>query len=387
MTLSYKEVPIDGIRVNAWDGWIAPGSLVELVHHAVPYLFEGGTRGLECVRILEQWESMLDERLSFEEQLIAYFRLCLACHYSTVASFVPTDVDSKIRGLIWRKTRDLDTLRAMCDFALHAAGWPLEPVSARNVDAGELGSVSGINGEWLSVILGAHGRFLALGDAEYAAKTADAVEAELQREAQAYRRALVSQGRELDAAGLAMVLTHNAGDVDQGISFWESRHQESRERFSRLAHENVSAYGGWFHSAALLYKDGLAAEGHRNYPLRSVKALRRSRDLLLPIGPCLDDWGAAIATHPSLSIEERAEALDALVKGCRKVQGQVGYYRAIAGFANASERTFDSAQQHLPNATRKELRDAELRRLIAIPRVSFESSLRKKVRQHATSRR
>lgn len=389
MTISYIEVRNDGIRVSAWDGWIAPGSLVELVHHAAPYLFEGPPCG-EFVAILGNWQTMLDEGLSFEEQLQRYFALCMACHHSTVASFVPTDVDSKIRGLIWRKTRDRDTLRAMCDFAIAVTRWPLAPVSTRNVDAGELGLVSGVHGEWLSVLLGAHGRFLATGDTEYAEKTAAAVDAELAREAEAFRKALFTPGRELDTTRLAMILTHNVGDVDQGISFWESRHQESRQRFARLAHENTAPYGGWFQLAAAMYKDGLSAEGHRNYPLRAVKALRRSPDLLLPVPPCLDEWGGVIGTHPSLAIEERAEVLDALVRGCRKVQGQSGYYRAIAGFTTASARNFDAAQQHLPNATRKDLRDPELRRLVAIPRVSFESSLRKKVslfREKFTSRR
>jgi len=34
-------------------------------------------------------------------QRIDYFALCLASHFSTVATFVPTDVDSKIRGHCW----------------------------------------------------------------------------------------------------------------------------------------------------------------------------------------------------------------------------------------------------------------------------------------------
>lgn len=35
------------------------------------------------------------------EQRIDYFALCMAAHFSTVATYVPTDVDSKIRGHCW----------------------------------------------------------------------------------------------------------------------------------------------------------------------------------------------------------------------------------------------------------------------------------------------
>ena len=35
------------------------------------------------------------------KQRIDYFSLCLASHFSTVATYVPTDVDSKIRGHCW----------------------------------------------------------------------------------------------------------------------------------------------------------------------------------------------------------------------------------------------------------------------------------------------
>lgn len=35
---------------------------------------------------------------------IDYFSLCLASHFATVATFVPTDVDSKIRGHCWYRT-------------------------------------------------------------------------------------------------------------------------------------------------------------------------------------------------------------------------------------------------------------------------------------------
>jgi hypothetical protein len=47
---------------------------------------------------------------------------------------------------------------------------------------------------------------------------------------------------------------------------------------------------------------------------------------------------------------------------------------------NASQRNFEEAAERMPAASRKELRDPELRRQTAIPRASFESRMRKMVR-------
>jgi hypothetical protein len=263
---------------------------------------------------------------------------------------------------------------------LHARSWSLEGVSTRWSSIKGSAPVSGHNGEWFSVLAGAHGRFLALGDGEYAGKTAEAIDAELRREAELFALALRTPGLETEALRLAVLITHNVGDLDQGISFWEGAGTAaSRERFARLAHENARAYGGVLQWAARLYKENLSAEGHRHYPLRAVRPLRKSPDLLLPIGPFFDEWGAIVATHGSLNAEERGEVLDALVKGCRKVPNQVGYYRAIAGFQEGHRRNFELAAERMPAASRKELRDPAMRQRIAVPRRSFESSLAKKV--------
>ena len=134
---------------------------------------------------------------------LEYFQLCIAAHWATAGTFVPTDVDTKIRGILWRESPDRDTLRAMCDYALDAARWDLSPVSRRITFVPGFGEISGHNGEWLSVVAGAHGRLAALGDREYAEKTSAAIHAELEREAAGFRAALDSPGAELDALRLA----------------------------------------------------------------------------------------------------------------------------------------------------------------------------------------
>ncbi|MEO8025041.1 MAG: hypothetical protein ABI823_01125 [Bryobacteraceae bacterium] len=295
---------------------------------------------------------------------------------------MPTDVDAKIRGLIWQRSADSAELHAMCEFALGWADWELAPVSRRFLGAGLRlrDTVSGHNGEWLSVVAGAHGRFLNRGDGEAAERTGDAIDAELQREAATFLGAFREPGREIEALLLAASLTHNLGDLDQGISFWEGRasiYEGSKQRFGRLAHENREPYGGTFQTAARLYRDAMASEGHRHYPLRPVKCLRQSADLLLPQGPFLDDWGARVGTHDLLSTDDRAEILDALVKGCKKVPNQVGYFRAMVGFAEASSKNFASAADRLHASSKKELK--HLHKQLSVNRQSFEASMRKRV--------
>jgi hypothetical protein len=230
------------------------------------------------------------------------------------------------------------------------------------------------------VLAGALGAFLRCGDQASAARTAEAIDAELDREARALREAAAAKGLELDLLRLAAILTHNAGDLDQGLSFWRkgAEYQAYHERYGQLAHDNVKPHGGAFQLAAHLYKHTLAPEGHRNYPLREVRALRSSERLLLPISPFLDEWGELLGGDPGLSPEARAEVLGALLLGCRKIPGQVGYVRAIAGMARVLGGKLESVARHMPAALRQDLKGPALRQQIAVRTVSFESSMRKK---------
>jgi hypothetical protein len=378
------------------EGFIAPGALRGLVHNTVPWLdlpapVDGGPVEARAAgpqgfrRLLAPVpdgapEPATGPSRADDEPLLEYFGLCLAAHHATVASFVPTDVDSKIRGLLWRRATSAASLERMWALARAFAGWDVPGVSQRTVEVAPGEHVSGHDGERLSVMAGGLGRALGLGADHVAAEARQAIERELARQAQAFVRLAATGGAEIATLGLAAALTHNAGDLDQGLSFWprSEPHRSVAAQWGRLAHENTSPYGGAFAAAARLYKRTLAPEGHRNYPLRGVRALRQSRDLLLPIAPFLDDWGARLARHPSLTDADLAEVVRALVVGSRKLAGQSGYYRGLAGLLSRLEGArLDRIVAQLPASVRAELRSAEVRRRIAVPRVSFESSLKK----------
>jgi hypothetical protein len=133
---------------------------------------------------------------------------------------------------------------------------------------------------------------------------------------------------------------------------------------------------GAFRKAVKMYQQtGISAEGHRHYPLRPVKALRRSPATLLPLCPFLDDWGGVV-----VGLAENHEVLAALITGCQKVEGQQGYYRAIAGMQDAAPGPFERAVSRMPAGSQRALKDAAMRRLTSVPRLSFESMMRKRAR-------
>jgi hypothetical protein len=361
---------------HAWAQWICPETLIAQVRSTAPFLgpqlretatarlIELGSSSDGFLRILANWQNILRASLAPEEQLQDYFALCLACHHATVATFVPTDVDTKIRGIVWRESRDPNVLRPMLRLALASRDWTEEGISVRSVRG-----VSGHNGEHWSAIAAGLGRMLELGERASAEEAQAAIEAEIDREQAIFDEVAAERDAELDLLRLSMTLAHNRGDLSQGLSFWKKTPLTT----PLIAH---FATRGRFALAVRIYQHtGLATEGHRHYPLRPVKALRRSPATLLPLSPFLDEWGSQVA-----QLEESPEVLAALVMGCKRVQGQQGYYRAIAGMLAASSGAFERAAARMPYSARSLLRDAEMRKLINVPRISFESMMRKRAR-------
>jgi hypothetical protein len=361
---------------DAWAQWISPETLIAQVRNAAPYLearmpatepgrlIEFGNSPDGFLRILANWQNILSPSLLPEEQLQDYFALCMACHHATVASFVPTDVDTKIRGIVWLESRDPDVLRPMLRLALASRGWTEDGISIRAIRG-----VSGHNGEQWSAIAGGLGRLLELGDTAAAAEAQAAIETEIDREQAVFDEVAAERDAELDLLRLSMTLAHNRGDLTQGMGFWKKTPLTA----PLMAHLGAR---GRFELAVRIYQHtGLSSEGHRHYPLRPVKVLRRSPVTLLPLCPFLDEWGSVVA-----QLEESHEVLGALVVGCQKVQGQQGYYRAIAGMRAASAGAFERAAGRMSNGEQRLLRSAEMRKLIDVPRISFESMMRKRAR-------
>ena len=360
-------------------GFIGPRTLLGVVRNTAPWLWSRewpDTPQTEYVTILRASEKLEPRAEPSPAERTQYFGLCLAAHFASVASYVPSDVDTKIRRALWQDARGTGELESMCALALRMARWDPAPVSARVVRVPGIGPVSGHDGERLSVQCGALLAARREHEPAVAAELESAIDGELWREARAFETLERQPGAELDLLRLASILTHNAGDVMQGLG------AEPVPEFADLARAGLARYGGAFGRAAALYRDSLAAEGHRNYPLRRARALRSDPALLLPIAPFLDGWGEALARFSGLGDAERAEIVSALIEGCRKTPGQAGYYRALAGLERALPRGLEPPElaQHYSVSVRRELRGAELRKKLAVRRESFEASAAKRAR-------
>lgn len=326
-----------------------------------------------------------------KEDRIDYFTLCLACHFASVATYVPTDVDSKIRGHCWFDP-DEDVLVEQFEVLKNALKWDVTSVSKRAVLVpGFHDPISGHNGEWLGVLVGAFGAFLRIGRADLAAEAEQLIASELQREADAFKSLRLmkpSNSRDTLILKMSAILTHNVGDVDQGYSYWADNLKTLPQfaKYSKLAHEHFDRFGGEFYRAKVIYKDLLSAEGHRNYPLREAKALRTSPDFMLPIGPWLESWGRTVATHPTIGEEDLLLIMKQLIRGCDSkskawcVPNQIGYYRAIQGITN-SGRNFDRLLKHLDKDCRAFLTQHEMKIQLGITEDAFAAKLGQRVRE------
>lgn len=238
-----------------------------------------------------------------------------------------------------------------------ALSWNVEEVSRRAVYPMRTENerpVSGHNGEWLGVLAAAWGSFLRVGKKDLAHECEYLIQNELQRECESFLHVLSSPS---DVATntmmlkLAAILTHNVGDIDQGLSYWPVDHTGKLDlqlrKYRRLAHERFHRFSGVFGQAKYLYKELLAAEGHRNYPLRTAKCLRLGLEFQLPLSPWLEEWGGILVSSPLIGDDNRAEVLRQLLHGIAAIPNQVGYYRAVVGMKLKGEGggTFELARE------------------------------------------
>lgn len=327
----------------------APRILLRQVKDTTPWLWPvpaelraGGLRPAQLLGHPLGWWRILDAAASWNRltrgdgtELSDYLALCLACHHASVASYVPTDVDSKIRGHLWRLASTPRQLEGLYGLLVESLSWDAAPCSRRMLPTPE-GPISGHDGERLGCLVGAFGQLLRHG-CDAAGDAAARIDAELARSVRIWQ----GEWEWPERCQLAAILTHNAGDVDQGRSYWPQAPglAEAARRWGRLAHGGGAdvepTVAAAFTDAARWYRVGIAAEGHRNYPLREISSLRRHPDLLLPIAPFLEDWGRTLATHPCLNGEDRLDILGRLLHACFRVAQQRGYQRAIRGMLAA----------------------------------------------------
>jgi len=329
-------------------------------------------RDSQCAPLTALFDAAQDEQGDDAEALVRAFRLRLAAHYATVATFVPTDVDAHIRHHTWVGVADADMFAHAHACLDEAAARDVRAVSERVTEG-----LSGHDGEWLSVRAGALGRALVLGlDGEAAALVAQ-IDAELDREQRAFAAALDRGAPATTTLALATTIAHNLGDLSRVVDAWprSARAAEFQARYSRLGHADGPRHRDSFLLAGILNKELMALENHRFLALRKPRALRRSRNLLLPVGPWFDAWGEAVCRSECLDDADRAEVVAALLELHLRSPTQEGCLRALAGIHRATRGGLSGYGAALPARLRKELGRGRVREAIDVPRERFEARI------------
>lgn len=333
---------------------VDPATLLSLVNNTAPFLFEKNTP------ITPYTEVVLAAREKKEFSHLEYFELCLSAHYTTVATFVPTDVDNQIRKTLWDQKLESGTTEKMADLVLRSYEWDFRPVTTRFASF-EGKYISGHQGEWFSVAVGAYAAHRK-SNANLAEEIKNKIIKEVKQEAEIFA-SLKKQKNGIELLKACTMIAHNFGDLDRVIDQWELPDQDPlRLSAYKLAHNPHPSFGALQENlleAGALNKAFMASENHRHYPLRKPKCLRRSIDFLLPIGPFLKEWGEKISRHPELTPVEIAEITMALLEGFDRLSSPkiplYGYARAIGGIHAAFPGGPKMLLEYLPTKAGKEI--------------------------------
>lgn len=360
---------------------IAPDVLRSQVQNSAAWLWSD-PRAAAVTRALDHVEEAEKNRDGTSEGT-DYFRLLLAAHFATVGTFVPTDVDVRIRHHAWNDMATAEAVEAACNVVDEVATWDARWCSARVVETTR-GPISGHDGEWLAVRAGALGRAGTLENETLVARIAQAIDDELAREAEAFEAAMAAataRGSKdevsdvVRALSLATVIAHNLGDLSRVVEQWSARPMlgEFRARYVRLGHPDAQTRTPAFATAAHLNRAMMALENHRFLALRKARALRGSRELLLPIGPWFGAWGEIVARHESLDARARGEVAAALLEIHFSSPDQQGCLRALAGMHRAMRGGLDSISEFLPARLRKETARGRVREAVDVSPEQFDA--------------
>ena len=152
---------------------IAPNILLQQVEHTAPFLFKGelNSTSIDCAYLekLRFYKKNLKALKSID--LSEYFHLCLAAHWTTAGTFVPTDVDNQIRMKLWKHKKIKSHIEKMAKLTMDSWKWDYNQVTNRkskNPINGEI--LSTHEGTWLSVAIGAYCALKSYGLEEQAFK-------------------------------------------------------------------------------------------------------------------------------------------------------------------------------------------------------------------------
>jgi hypothetical protein len=360
-----------GLTLNG----IAPNILLKHVENTAPFLFKGEleTSGSERAFLakLVFYKKNLNALKNID--LTEYFHICLAAHWSTAGTFVPTDVDNQIREGLWRHGEIGKHIERMAKLTIDAWSWDYSQVTNRksyNMSTQQVMSTH--EGTWLSVAIGAYCALKKNKREESASSVADVILAEIEKE----EKLLLDLQEKRDPINFlrsTALMAHNFGDLDRVIDQWQlSDDDPFKRRIYKLGHKLNDQYSPILYYSGLVNKEFLSVENHRHMSLRQPKCLRISHRFLVPVGPFMDEWGQTLGESNDLTLAEKAEIVCALFEGYTRQDKAFGYIRAFRGLTNALPDGLQSLEQHLAFDLVAQIKNSPFYQAAQIEKSEFE---------------
>lgn len=355
---------------------IAPNILLKHVENTAPFLFEGELETSGPARAYLAKLAFYKKNLKALQHidLGEYFHLCLAAHWTTAGTFVPTDVDNQIREGLWRHETVGKFLPKMAKLTIESWQWDYEQVTNRKSYNPARGQVMSTHeGTWLSVAIGGYNALMKNKQTALAQDVADVILAEIDKEEK-----LLTELREkrdhINFLRSTALMAHNFGDLDRVIDQWKMSPEDPfYQRIYKLGHQLNPSYSPILVYAGQVNKAFLAQENHRHMSMRQPRGLRKSHQFLIPVGPFMDQWGETLGASPKLSSAEKVEIIAAFLEGFERQDHAYGYVRAYHGMLKSLPDGLESLERDLPFDVYQTLKKSKFATMAEQPRDEFEA--------------
>jgi len=375
--MAKKKLP-SGLELSG----IAPNILLQQVAQTAPFLFSGelDSSGEQRAYLAKLRFYKKNLKALAHIDLAEYFHICMAAHWATAGTFVPTDVDQQIREGLWKHQSIAKYMQKMVNITIAAWQWDYRQVTNRkSYNNLHKQTMSTHEGTWLSVAIGAYCATLKQRREGLAAELAQVILQEITKE-----QNLLLQLREdrdhLNFLKAAPLMAHNFGDLDRVMVQWNTHLDDPFcKKIFKLGHQLNAAYSPVLVYAGQVNKAFTAHENHRHMSLRQAKCLRKSHQFLIPIGPFMDQWGRDLGASTLLSTAEKAEIIAALFAGHQREEQAIGYARAYGALVKALPAGLNTLEQDMPVDLIREIKTSPFHSTAEIPLPEFEQDIIKRL--------
>ena len=363
---------------------ISPNILLKNVENTAPFLFQGEiqTSGPNRAYLAKLVFYKKNLKALAHIDLTEYFHLCLAAHWASAGTFVPTDVDNQIRDGLWRHETVGAHIQKMAKLTIESWQWDYEQVTNRkSYNSASSQVMSTHEGTWLSVAIGAYNALMKNKFPKLAQDIADVILAEIDKEEKLLLE-LREKKDHINFLRSTALMAHNFGDLDRVIDQWQmSPDDPFHQRIYKLGHNLNANYSPVLVYAGQVNKAFLANENHRHMSMRQPRGIRKSHKFLIPVGPFMDDWGKVLGESNVLSPIEKIEIIAAFHDGYNRQDLAFGYIRAFKGLISALPQGLESLERDLPFDFYQTLKKSKFATLAEQSKVEFEDIFKNKLEE------